>query len=157
MIHRIRSHENIFECNKAQIIYNPVSVLKGEAGNRTFNLYLKEKYPETFRSYLDCKEGISKKKLLGEIDIVEIPGKRFVLNSFIFTNNRKIDIKAMIKTFVELFNIGEEYHLNIAIPTYLNSRSKDTKELLLMIENVIFEDYREEVYLYDSIIRRKDR
>ena len=147
MIHELAGA--YWKCEDAHIIFNPVHTSKKNKENK-FDTNIKKEYIEVFEEYLDYIKGESAKRLLADIQIIQIKNKkRFILNAFVFDKNDKLDLLALVKTLVELFNLGEEYKLNISICFNKLNKYTDDKTLDLII-NTIFEDYKYDVFIYNK-------
>lgn len=132
---------------RAQIIFNPVSVSKSKAGQDVFNPKIKQQYPSVYKSYREYMIGESQKRLLGDIQLIQIGEKKLILNAFVYKGN-ELNLKAVSKTFIELSNLIEEYNINAAFLNNLGSRNiKDIYEIEKII-TTIFADCKSDIYIY---------
>ena len=130
----------------SQIIFNPVSISKRE-GKELFNPNLKHDYPEVYDNYLDYMIGVSKKRLLGDVQLIQIEEKKFILNGYVMVG-RDMNIKALTKALVELSNLAEEYHLSIALTSNLGCNDQENAKTVENVIRTIFGDFHETVYIY---------
>lgn len=136
-----------WENPNAQIIFNPVSTSKSKAGRNLFNHRLRDEYGEVFEEYKDYMIGESQKRLLGDIQLVQIGEDKFIMNAFIY-HGTKLSLKAVAKTMVEMFNIATEYHLNVAMSETLGIRTQTNVDSIKLITDVVFGDFENTCYLY---------
>lgn len=134
---------------KANIIFNPVSVSKSKVGLDMFNSGIKRQYRNVYESYRDYMVGESKRKLLGDIQLIQIEDKKLILNAFVYEDD-KLNLKALTKTLIELINLAEEYKISVSIRSKLNSKNKDEIEASNKIINSLFEDFKSDIYIYTN-------
>lgn len=142
MVHNVEKGI-IWEDGNSQIIFNPVGI-------DVFNTYLRETNKQVYDEYRDYMVGISENKLIGDIQLVQISERKLIMNAYVFRKGKRIDLYALTKTLVELYNLATEYKLNISIPISMNSRNKDTISKIKLMLDVIFGDFEQEVYLYKN-------
>lgn len=142
MVHNVEKGI-IWEDGNSQIIFNPVGI-------DVFNTYLRETNKRVYDEYRDYMVGISEKKLIGDIQLVQISERKLIMNAYVFRKGKRIDLYALTKTLVELYNLATEYKLNISIPISMNSRNKDTISKIQLMLDVIFGDFEQEAYLYKN-------
>lgn len=134
-----------------QITFNPVSVNNTPNGHKIFNNLLKTTHKNVFTEYLDYIQDENPKRLLGDIQLVKLKDQqRFILNGYVYQKG-KLDYLALSKTFVELFNIAEEYKLDVAIPLQMGSSNPFTKAQVQVIIDTVFFDFRQTAYIYNKI------
>lgn len=139
----------VFGDPNSNIIFNPVSVsAKSPSG---FNKCLRELYPNVYEEYRDYLIGVSKKKLLGDIQLVKINDNAFIMNAYVYDEKGNVNYVALCKALVELFNIVENYKINVAIPLFMYSKNDIVKNFCKIIVNTVFEDYKYNAYLYKQI------
>ena len=143
-VHEGRHWEN----KNAEIIFNPVSVSKSKIAQEIFDINIRYNYTNVYESYRDYIMGVSKKELLGDIQLVQIEDKKFVLNSFVYYDD-ELNYKALIKTLVELFNLLEKYNITASISTNFQSINDKKKESIKQIIERVFEDCKSDIYLYN--------
>lgn len=148
MIKRV-NEGNIWTCKDAQIILNPVSTGHFLAAYNTFDYLMKLNHKEVFDAYMDYIEHEPDHKLLGDIQLVKINNHCVVMNGFVYDHCR-IHLKATAKVLIELYNLGREYELDVAIPLKMNGRNKKNIDKVEIIINTIFNDYENTVYLYEN-------
>lgn len=141
----------VWEEPNAQIIFNPVSTSNSMLGQKIFNDLLKETHKKVYDEYLDYMVGESQKYLLGDIQLVQIKSGKIIMNGFIYKGG-EIDLSALVKVLVELYNLAYEYELNIAIPISMNNKNQITIGLIKQIIDVIFDDFPYELYLYQKTL-----
>lgn len=146
MIHLVNKG-NLYEEKRAQIILNPVSVSKSQLGQGVFNNYLKHSKKHVYDQYRDYMVGESQNRLLGDIQLVKTDDNTFIMNGFMYKGN-KIDLTALTKVLVELYNLAYEYKLDIAIPLKMNCRNDIIINYIKIIIDVVFSDFENNVYLY---------
>lgn len=139
----------LWEEPNAQIIYNPVSISKSVEGQNVFNSNLKHDYRNVYESYREYMIGESKKRLLGDVQLVQIQDKKFIMNGFIYDGNI-LNLKAVMKTFVELSNLAEEYKINVALSSTLGTKDKILIQDISKIINTVFSDCKSTVYVYNK-------
>lgn len=137
---------NYLDNKDVQIIFNPVSASKSNKAKEIFNEKISSKYFNVYEDYEDYKVGESVKRLLSDIQLVQVEDDLFILNAFVYERD-SINLLALTKTLVELFNICEEYKLNASINTKFK-RCKRYKESIDLIINTVFEDFSHKLYLY---------
>lgn len=142
MVHNVEKGI-IWEDSNSQIIFNPVGI-------DVFNMYLRETNKQVYEEYRDYMVGINENKLIGDIQLVQIGKQKLIMNAYVFRKGKKIDLYALTKTLVELYNLATEYKLNISIPVSMNSRNKDTISKIKLMLDVIFGDFEHEAYLYKN-------
>lgn len=140
-----------------QIYFNPVDIKDNQLGRNLFNSLLKNQHPYVFTGWQDYLYGITRKKdILADIQLIQIKHtQKLILNSYVF-DNRKLNLLALIKTLVELYNLGVEYELDICIPKKMYCRNPFVLSEIELILKVIFDDYPNNVYIYDSIPNYKN-
>lgn len=148
MIH-IVDNGIIWEERNAQIIFNPVSTFKGKVGREVFNKLLMSKYRKVYEEYTDYMVGESAKRLLGDIQLVQIDKNKLVMNGFVY-KGKELDLVALSKALVELYNLAREYELNVAIPIKMNCDNIITNGLTRTIIDTIFNDFEYNAYLYSK-------
>lgn len=131
----------------SQIIFNPVSVSKSKIGQSIFNKNIRNQYTDVYESYRDYIVGVSKKRLLGDIHLVQIEPKKIIMNAFIFYDD-KLDFKAFSKTLIELFNLIEEYKISASIKPI--AKDEDEYNALIKIIETVFQDCKSDIYVYTS-------
>lgn len=146
MIHIINNGIT-WEHPNVNIIYNPVSTYKGRVGQDIFNDLLRLKYRKVYDEYLDYMVGESSKRLLGDIQLVQIDKCKIIMNAFIY-KGKELNMLALSKTLVELYNLAHEYELNVSIPMKMNSNNPITHELIKNVINTIFSDFEYDAYIY---------
>ena len=143
----------IWKDPNAQIIFNPVSNSKSKLGQSIFNSNIKHEYPKVYNEYREYMIGESKRRLLGEIQLVQIESKKLIMNGFVYDGN-VLCPKAIMKTFVELSNLIEEYEISAAIPYNLGCKDEEMIKEIEQITNVIFCDCKQDVFVYKKKIRK---
>lgn len=133
----------------AQIIFNPVSISRNRKGMKIFDHQISKTYGFVYDEYKDLLYTLSKRELLGEIQLVQISEKKCIMNGFIYEDDQ-INLIATTKALVELSNLIEEYKINAAIQVNLRCENKTILPKIIEIINVIFADCRSNVYLYNS-------
>ena len=146
MIHIIEK-DIIWNTKNAGIIFNPVSVSDTVVGRRVFNNLLKELHKDVYESYLDYVADEKEKKLLADVQLVKLKDNRVIMNGFVYKKD-KIDLLSLTKCLVELFNLAEEYNVDIAIPMYMGCKNPFTRKYIETIINTVFEDCKTNVYVY---------
>ena len=141
----------IWEEPNVQIIFNPVSVSNNVFGQSVFNNLLKQTYRKVYDEYLDYIAGESPKRLLGDIQLVKIKNNKIIMNGFIYKGD-EIDLQALVKVLVELYNLADEYKLNIAIPVSMNNKNQINIGLIKQIIDVVFDDFPNDIYLYQKTV-----
>lgn len=134
---------------RANIIFNPVSVSETFTGLNMFNSGIKDRYRNVYESYRDYMVGVSKRKLLGDIQLVQIEDKRLVMNAFVYEGNI-LNVKALAKVLVELVNLAEEYKISVVINTKLNSKNKDQEKISNKVIKSVFGDCKSDIYIYTN-------
>lgn len=149
MIHLVETG-NIWESEHGVILFNPVSISNSKNGISVFNNLLRDTHPEVYEDYLDYIVGGRRKDLLADIQLVPADNAKLILNAYVF-EERKLNLTALVKTLVEMFNLAEEYDVPIAIPISMGLKQEDSLEKIRLIVDTIFEDCRVDVYLYTKI------
>lgn len=148
MIKRV-NEGNIWTCKDANIILNPVSTGHFLAAYNVFDYLMKLNHREVFDSYMDYIDQEPDSKLLGDIQLVQINNHCAVMNGFVY-DRCKIHLKATAKVLIELYNLGTEYELDVAIPMKMNGRKQKDIDKVETIIKSIFGDYENIVYLYEN-------
>lgn len=138
---------------KAAIIFNPVSVSKNKLGQSVFNTNFRYNFKDVYDKYRDYIIAVSKKRLLGDVQLVQIEEKKFVMNGFIYWDDQ-INLKATTKALIELHNLAEEYKIPIALSGSLGSKDPETIESLNKIIHSIFAECKSDVYVYQRKIKK---
>lgn len=146
MIHIVKNNI-IWQDTKVGIIFNPVSVSDTKMGREVFNPLLKSIHPNVYNEYTDYIYKENPKRLLSDIQLVKIKDDRFVMNGYCYMKN-KINLLALTKCLVELFNLAERYHVDIALPLNMGTLNPFLKEQIKLIINTVFENCIQEVYVY---------
>jgi hypothetical protein len=146
----------IWEQPKAQIILNPVSVSNSVLGKNVFNNLLRETHREVYDEYLDYMVGESPHHLLGDIQLVKLKNNKIIMNGFMYKED-EINLHALAKVLVELYNLADEYKLNIAIPVSMNNKNQINIGMIRQIIDVVFDDFPNDVYLYQKTTTVKSR
>lgn len=154
MLHEVRGGV-IWNDPNAQIIFNPVSVSKSPEGQNIFNSNLKHDHHEVYDMYRDYMKGESKKRLLGDIQLVQIEDKKFIMNGFVYYDNI-LNPKALMKAFVELSNLIEEYHIAAAIPFRVGCKDTCMYQYIEEIINIVFGDCKSDIYIYKKKQRNRN-
>ena len=134
----------IWEDDNSQIIFNPVGI-------DLFNNYLREINKQVYEDYRDYMVGIREKKLIGDIQLIQIGDRKFIMNAFVYRKGKKIDLYALAKTMVELYILATEYGLNIALPVSMGSRNTELISNIRKMIDVVFGDFGYDVYLYKKL------
>lgn len=150
---RIVTKGIIWNDPNAQIIFNPVSNSKSKLGQSIFNSNLRHDYPKVYHEYREYMIGESKRRLLGDIQLVQIENKKLIMNGFVYDGNILCP-KAIMKTFVELSNLIEEYEISAAIPYNLYCRDEEIIKEIEQITNVVFGDCKQDVFMYKKKRRK---
>ena len=146
MIYKINKGLVWFD-NNSQIIFNPVSVSDNKIGDKVFNKILRENYRNVYDEYKDYIIDIPKNKLLGDIQLIQIDKSRTVMNGYVYKNDQ-LDLYCLTKTLVELYNLGTEYKLNIALSLSMYNISTEELKIINTIIETIFTDFDYYLYLY---------
>lgn len=75
---------------------------------------------------------------------------KVIFKATVIDENNNIDILALVKSMVELFNLGEEYKINIAIPVDILTQYIDINSIYDVI-NAVFYDYKFDVFIYNQV------
>ena len=153
MIHLIENGVYWKDTNAA-IIFNPVSVSNNRIGKNVFNSNLRHEFKDVYEEYLDYIKGVSKKRLLGDVQLVQVDDKKLIMNGFVYWDDQ-INLKAVTKVLIELSNLSEEYHIPIAISSSMGSKDPEIIEKLNKIIVSIFGDSKEEIYIYKRKLKNK--
>lgn len=135
----------------ANIVFNPVSVSKSNSD--VFNKSIKHKFPEVYREYRGYMIGEYERRLLGDIQLVQVDEKKFIMNAFVYKGNR-INIKAVVKTFIELLNLTEEYNISASLLSTLGSKNNNANHEIWKSINNIFGDSKSDIYVYKKKINK---
>lgn len=138
--------KSLWENNKVDIIFNPVACSNKACAERRFNDLLKRKHREVYEAWQDYLVGENPNKLLSDVQLVKIDDNKIIMNAYCYDKSGNLNLLALTKTFVELFNLAEEYELSIGIPYHLYLRNKFLTTSIDLIFNTVFSDCRSDVY-----------
>lgn len=138
--------KELWHNEKVNIIFNPVACSNTVRGRSRFNSLLKREYNEIYEAWEDYLVGENPNKLLSDVQLVKISDDKVILNAYCFDKAGELNLLALTKTLVELFNLAEEYDLTIGIPYHLYLKNKFLTTLIDLIVSTIFEDCKSDVY-----------
>lgn len=136
-----------WNCEEANIIFNPVSISKSKIGELVFNKVVKKDFSDVYDKYREYMIGECPYKLLGDIQLVQIDSKRFIMNAFIYDRD-KLNHKALTKALIEMSNLLEEYHINGSLRSTFGSKNKQEFKDLETIINTVFKDNSQNIFIY---------
>lgn len=143
----IESDSKILWKNKdINIIFNPVSCCNNTKGRNRFNSLLKREFNEVYNAWEEYLVGENPNKILSDVQLVKISDNKVILNAYCYNKKGDMDLLALTKTMVELFNLAEEYKLNIGIPYHLYLKNKFITTCIDLIISTIFSDCKSNVY-----------
>ena len=90
---------------------------------KIFDHQISKTYGFVYDEYKDLLYTLSKRELLGEIQLVQISEKKCIMNGFIYEDDQ-INLIATAKALVELSNLIEEYEINAAIQVNLRCENE---------------------------------
>nr|DAG94173.1 MAG TPA: O-acetyl-ADP-ribose deacetylase 1 [Herelleviridae sp.] len=128
------------------IIFNPVSCCNNTRGRNRFNSLLKREFREVYNAWEEYLVGENPNKILSDVQLVKISDNKVILNAYCYNKKGDMDLLALTKTMVELFNLAEEYKLNIGIPYHLYLKNKFITTSIDLIISTIFSDCKSSVY-----------
>lgn len=148
-------NEILWNNEKVNIIFNPVGCADNVRSRNRFNSLLKREYKKVYEAWEDYLVGENPNKLLSDVQLVKISEDKVILNAYCFNKSGDLDLLALTKTFVELFNLAEEYNLTIGIPYHLYLKNKFLTTPIDLIISTVFSDCKMDVY-YSKIHYCKD-
>lgn len=147
--------EILWENSDINIIFNPVACTSKLYGQKRFNQLLKKQYPDIYESWLDYMVGENPNKLLSDIQLIKISDTKIICNAYCFDKRGNLNLLALTKTLVELFNLAEEYDLNVGIPNHLNLKNKFLTTSIDLIAHTVFDDCKSNIYYSKNHYNKK--
>ena len=132
---------------EANIIFNPVSLSKNKIGESIFHPVIRENYPKAFYYYKDYMKGMSKRELLGDIQLVQIEHKKFIMNAYVYDQDI-LNEKALTKALIEFSNLLEEYHITGSVRSTFGSKNKKEYDNLEKILNTTLGDNNQNIFVF---------
>lgn len=132
---------------EANIIFNPVSLSKNKIGESIFHPVIRENYPKAFYYYKDYMKGMSKRELLGDIQLVQIEHKKFIMNAYVYEQDI-LNEKALTKALIEFSNLLEEYHITGSVRSTFGSKNKKEYDNLEKILNTTLGDNQQNIFVF---------